>query len=205
MKSNWLTSKSPILLFIWTLPSHSAWLPATDAVLLFLHFFTSLHTLCILFDSCLMFSATAALLHSLQHTSHTKRFSVFAYRQHGCSYLCSVPYHNNMCSISLHAITESLNIWQGNIKQIVLAFDGLVQFVFTCVWGGSVGQLSSWGCLRSTFSLPASFPLSVYYRESQWFMTETNLKMSIHHFNTPCRKLADQRQKELLMVCWPTT
>ncbi len=51
VKSDWLTSKAPILLFIWTLPSHSAWLPARQTVLLFLYFFsTSLHTLFFLYS-----------------------------------------------------------------------------------------------------------------------------------------------------------
>lgn len=47
VKSDWLTSKSPIPLFIWTLPSHSAWLPARETVLLFLRSFfpISLHAL----------------------------------------------------------------------------------------------------------------------------------------------------------------
>lgn len=61
VKSDWLNSKSPILLFIWTLPSHSVWLPARETVLLFLHFFPLLCILsssCILFDSCLTLFAT---------------------------------------------------------------------------------------------------------------------------------------------------
>lgn len=36
-KSDWLISKASFLLFIWTLPSHFAWLSARKAVLLFLH------------------------------------------------------------------------------------------------------------------------------------------------------------------------
>lgn len=83
VKSDWLTSKSPIPLFIWTLPSHSAWMPARETVLLFLdspHFF-----------------AYCLLLYSLWFSSNTLLWRTFHFLLMVAHQSHSVCMHTGQC------------------------------------------------------------------------------------------------------------
>lgn len=92
----------------------------------------------------------------------------------------------------LHGITKPLNIWWRRLNKLrPIWWIGSIctASVFTCVW---VGQLSSWGCLKSTFSLPASFPSIVHLPWRKPMIYEANKFVNEH---TPLQLATPQ-------TCW---